>query len=715
MTCPNQIASCEWPLLRLGEAIAALGAAGLDAPTAGEAPRPPAALETTSNDGSRALERWIEAAAAWLGMEAEPASIAYSALREQLCKCAPAIVRVPASAPPRFLVVSGGSRRRVSLVAPDLETRRFPACDVTKFLCAGTDPDIVAQTDAVLEGMRVPAGRRERVREALLNERLRHEDFEGVWVLRLDPASGFVRSLAQAGLWRRLAVLAAAHAAEYVCWILSWWLVGVGAMQGRIDRGWLVAWALLLVTVVPLRVAATWLQGTIAIAGGAILKQRLLLGALRMEPDEIGQEGAGHLLGRVMESEAVESLALSGGFLALVSLIELLFAAIILGAGAGGPIGVTTLVIWTALVVWLAWRYATGNRPWAAERLRLTHDLVERMIGHRTRAVQEPFEQWHDGEDQDLERYTEVSRQMDRRGVWLAALGARGWLLLALATLAPSFLGGSATPAALAVGVGGALLGYRAFRRLTASAWHIAEAWVAWHQVAPLVRAAERAERPGAPDVVVRCGHNGAHGTVLEAHDLTFRHRTRPDPVLNGVSLRIERGDRLLLEGESGAGKSTLAAVLSSLRAPESGLLLAEGLDRRTLGAEGWRRRIASAPQFHENHVITGTFAFNMLMSRPDWPPSREDIALIEPLCRELGLDDLLARMPGGVMQMVGESGWQLSHGERSRLFLARALLQDGSLVVLDESFAALDPLNLTRAIACARNRAPALLVIGHR
>jgi ATP-binding cassette subfamily B protein len=709
------IASCEWPIGRLGEAIATLGTTRANA-TAGEPPRPPTVLENSGTSGEpRALGRWIEAAAAWLGMEAEPATIACSALARELCKCAPAIVRVPASSPPQFLLVRGGSRGRVSLIAPDLDTRRFPGSDVATFLRAGTDADIAPQIDAILEGMPLAVARRERVRKALWNERLRGEEFEGVWMLRPGPASSFARSVKHAGLYRHLVALAAAHAAEYVCWILAWWLVGLGAMQGRIDRGWLVAWVLLLVTVVPLRLAATWLQGTIAIAGGAILKQRLLLGGLKMEPDEIGREGAGHLLGRVMESEAVESLALSGGFLALVSLIELLFAALVLSAGAGGAFTVAALVIWTALIVWLAWRYTTCNRSWAAARLRLTHDLVERMIGHRTRAVQEPSERWHDGEDQDLERYIDVSSRMDRQGVRLSALGARGWLLLAVAAMAPSFLSGSTTPAALAIGVGGALLAYRAFRRLTAGAWHLAEAWVAAQQVGPLLRAAARAGHPGAPDLVVQQGRDGASGTVLEAHDLTFRHGTRPKPILNGVSLRIERGDRVLLEGASGAGKSTLAAVLASLRAPEAGLLLAGGLDRRTLGAEGWRRRVAAAPQFHENHIITGTFAFNILMSRPDWPPSKEDLALLEPLCHELGLDDLLARMPGGVMQMVGESGWQLSHGERSRIFLARALVQESSLVVLDESFAALDSLNLTRVMASARQRAPALLVIGHR
>jgi ATP-binding cassette subfamily B protein len=70
--------------------------------------------------------------------------------------------------------------------------------------------------------------------------------------------------------------------------------------------------------------------------------------------------------------------------------------------------------------------------------------------------------------------------------------------------------------------------------------------------------------------------------------------------------------------------------------------------------------------------------------------------------------------MPGGLMQMVGETGWQLSHGERSRLFIARALLQNAEMIVLDESFAALDPKSLETALSCVLARAPALLVIAH-
>ena len=74
----------------------------------------------------------------------------------------------------------------------------------------------------------------------------------------------------------------------------------------------------------------------------------------------------------------------------------------------------------------------------------------------------------------------------------------------------------------------------------------------------------------------------------------------------------------------------------------------------------------------------------------------------------------LLQRMPAGLLQSVGESGWQLSHGERSRLYIARALLQGADVVVLDESFAALDPETLRRALRCVLARAATLLVIAH-
>jgi ATP-binding cassette subfamily B protein len=169
----------------------------------------------------------------------------------------------------------------------------------------------------------------------------------------------------------------------------------------------------------------------------------------------------------------------------------------------------------------------------------------------------------------------------------------------------------------------------------------------------------------------------------------------------------------VLLEGPSGGGKSTLAALLTGLRLPESGSLLLWGFDRQILGGEEWRRRAVMAPQFQENHVFAETFAFNLLMGRR-WPPTPQDLQDAEEICRELGLGELIDRMPSGLQQMVGENGWQLSHGERSRLFIARTLLQGADLIVLDESFGALDPENLERALRSVLKRAPTLVVIAH-
>ena len=182
--------------------------------------------------------------------------------------------------------------------------------------------------------------------------------------------------------------------------------------------------------------------------------------------------------------------------------------------------------------------------------------------------------------------------------------------------------------------------------------------------------------------------------------------------LLQGLDLRIAPGDRLLLEGASGSGKSTLAALLTGLRQPQAGLLLMQGLDAPTLGAQ-WQAMAGTAPQFHENHVLSGSVAFNLLMGR-QWPAGPAALAEAQSVCDALGLGELLQRMPAGLHQRIGETGWQLSHGERSRLFLARALLQGAPLTVLDESFAALDPETLALCLRCVQQRAQTLVVIAH-
>jgi ATP-binding cassette subfamily B protein len=471
-----------------------------------------------------------------------------------------------------------------------------------------------------------------------------------------------------------------------------------------------VPWSLLLLSTVPLRVLITRLQGWVAIGAGALLKQRLFLGSLRLHPDSLRHQGAGQLLGRVLESEAVEALALSGGFLALVAVIELAVATVILGIGAGRLPHASLLLIWLFVVGIIARNYWYRNRDWTDVRLALTHELVESMTGHRTRLAQLPADRWHDGEDTALESYLQSSRAMDRSTIGLIALAPRGWLVVGILSLAPAVFMYNASPAAIAIAIGGVLLAYRALRRLAAGAQQLASAAVAWQRTSILFQAATREELPGA---INRLSEEPSP-LVVDASDVAFTYRDRPVAVLQSANLEIATGDRVVLEGPSGGGKSTLISLLTGMREPTSGRILIHGLDRETLGAAEWRRRLAAAPQFHENHVLAETFAFNLFLGHPA-VLTQADLDKARVICRELGLGDLLDRMPAGMLQMVGETGWQLSHGERSRLYIARALLQNAELVVLDESFAALDPENLQRAVECVVKRAPALLVVAHR
>jgi ATP-binding cassette subfamily B protein len=508
----------------------------------------------------------------------------------------------------------------------------------------------------------------------------------------------------------------ASFAAEYFLLILSWWLIGLSVLSGHLDHGWLLAWALILLTLVPFRVLSTWLQGVLAVNGGAIFRQRLLFGALRLRPEEIRHKGVGQFLGEVMESEALELLVLLVGFQGLTAAIELIAAEIVLSQGVGRGVELILLPLWLAVTLFLGMRYFRQRQRWTEARLSMTNDLTERMVGHRTRLAQEAPQHWHDDEDEALARYLEASEEMDGAAVQLTAVVPRGWLLVGMLGLTSAFVGSHGSNIALAISLGGILLAYRALKRLSSGLISLADAVIAWQQVSPLFQAAGRAQLHGSPAIaltsVAETDENGAHA-VMEAHELVFRYQDRGEPVLKGCSLIVRRGDRLLLEGSSGGGKSTLTSLLVGLRVPQSGLLLLHGLDRQTLGDEGWRKRVVSAPQFHENHVLTETFAFNLLMGRR-WPPHEEDMREATTICSELGLEPLLSKMPAGMLQMVGDTGWQLSHGERSRVYIARALLQDAEVMIFDESFAALDPENVRLALECVLRRARTLLVVAH-
>lgn len=705
-----------WPAERIGEALEALATWADFAPRDVEAP--PFLVDLADRE---AVDAWMESAGHWLGVEVEAVEVAWPAVGGMLLGAAPAVLKLPATdvSPARWLLLVGRDDRLlgspgVRLLGPDLSVRRAPLEPLRAALCAVVEDPMRAPVRALLARAGVPAHRHAVAEREVLRERLGAARIDGCWLLRLDPGAPLARQLRHAGVFRRLGRMLAVQTALYALGGLGWYILGRGALQGTLDRPWLLGWGLAVVTMVPLQLLSSWHGGFLALEAGAVFKQRLLAGAIRIDPGAVRSEGAGALLGRVIESSAVEAGALSGALTAVAALPEVLIALAVLATGAGGPLHALAYALWLGLGVAVALRYVAARRAWTAARVALTNDLVERMVGHRTRLAQEAPERRHEGEDKAVERYVAASASLDRRQVLLTALLPRGWTLVGVAALVPAMLASTASVPSLAVGVGAVVLAGHALRSITGGLVGLVGAGVAWREVAPLFHAAARRDPAGAPLFALGApGPGGAGRVLLEASDVVFRHEGRADPVLKGVTLRIADGDRILLEGPSGGGKSTLGAVLAGLRAPTSGLLLLGGLDARSVGAGPWRRRVVTAPQFHENHVMTGTLAFNLLMGRR-WPASRADLDEAEAVCRELELGPLLDRMPSGLQQMVGESGWRLSHGEQSRLFMARALLQGAEVVVLDESFAALDPETLKRSLECALRRCPSLLVIAH-